>query len=435
MGFKTKFLNTGTSKALPHERQRIQILNTVILSSQFVTLSYALVFLYLGAVSAALIDFLVIISGFLAFYLNRLGLNRISSMILLLSIFFQILFLSFVFISNQVGLHFYLLGLASVGFLILPEKEYFFKYIFSALCLAFFPIIEYMSFKPILLYEFTQDQNELFHLASYLCAGSYITVFTLLFKKLLNNSEKKIKKDLSISKKIQRTVLSVEDKNFDETDFKLKYIPMTEVGGDFYTISKIKDKVFRIFLADATGHGVQAALITMVIKGVYDNIPHPDLSISQTIEIFNNNFITKYGNLNTFLTAILVDLDLEQNTITFVSAGHPSAILQRESEQILLKNTGKMLGVKKNIAYQEKSLDFLSNDRLYLFTDGMFEQFNYKDEEFGETRLHSILQAGRALPLEKVLQNCLSSLEVFLDGRESQDDITILGIAQKERRG
>jgi serine phosphatase RsbU (regulator of sigma subunit) len=95
---------------------------------------------------------------------------------------------------------------------------------------------------------------------------------------------------------------------------------------------------------------------------------------------------------------------------------------------ILLKNTGKMIGVLKNTIYKSLEFDFIRGDKLFVFTDGIFEEFNSKEEEFGEERLYSILEEDKNLPMELVIQNALKQVDSFLEGKEKQDDITILGI-------
>ncbi|HNH10794.1 MAG TPA: SpoIIE family protein phosphatase, partial [Leptospiraceae bacterium] len=78
--------------------------------------------------------------------------------------------------------------------------------------------------------------------------------------------------------------------------------------------------------------------------------------------------------------------------------------------------------------YKSSEFDFTSGDRLYIFTDGIFEEFNSKREEFGEERLHSLLVKNQELPINQVFQKILNELDAFLEGKGRQDDLTILGI-------
>lgn len=248
----------------------------------------------------------------------------------------------------------------------------------------------------------------------------------------LNNSLQIIRNDLSIAKKIQENTLYIDHTLIEHLDIFPLYIPMTVVGGDFYDICRLNDNTYRIFLADATGHGVQAAMITMVIKGIYDSIKHYDVDANMLLEIFNNGFVERYRSLSTFLTCILVDIDVQNHKIKFASAGHPPAILMKNDTIHLMEKTGKMIGIQKKNSYTISEFEFQQDDRVYLFTDGIFEEFNNKKEEFGDERLYSILKENAKLSIEENVKIVLDRLEQFLDGREKQDDITILGIEYKK---
>ena len=247
----------------------------------------------------------------------------------------------------------------------------------------------------------------------------------------LNQSLKLIHEDLTLAKKIQKNTLLIKPSLLNELRIVQTYLPMTEVGGDFYDITKISDSSYRIFQADATGHGVQAAMITMAIKGIYDNVKNYDLETAQVMEIFNNDYMNKYQSLNSFMTAIIVDIDVSRHRLKYTSAGHPAALLIHNSEIQLLKNTGKMIGIVKNIKYNSIEYEFSPGDRLYIFTDGIFEEFNSIEEEFGEERLYTILRNNNHLPAESTIELTLRELDFFLAGTPKQDDITILAIEHK----
>lgn len=245
----------------------------------------------------------------------------------------------------------------------------------------------------------------------------------------LNQSMSLIRDDLMLAKKIQKNTLQVKPSILKELNIVQTYLPMSEVGGDFYDITKINDSTYRIFQADATGHGVQAAMITMAIKGIYDNIKNFDLDTSEIMEIFNGDYLHKYESLNSFMTAILIDINVKRHVLKYTSAGHPAAVLIKNDTTRLLKNTGKMIGIVKNIKYNSLELPFDRGDRLYIFTDGIFEEFNTKEEEFGEERLYSILEeTAKNTPIQDSIKTVLAALDTFLENQDRQDDITVIGI-------
>lgn len=237
-----------------------------------------------------------------------------------------------------------------------------------------------------------------------------------------------IRQDLSLAGKIQQGLLNIHYSIMSKLDIIPLYIPISEVGGDYYSINRLDEWRFRFFLADATGHGVQAALITMAIKGIYDNMREFHLSASDILSIFNNEFTEKYSYLNALLTCIIIDIDIQKQKITYASAGHPAAVIVRKNSRELLEKTGPMTGLMKNAKFSSKELDFGNSDRIYAFTDGAFEQFNSRQEEFGEERLYRILSENSGLRIEDTVRAFKNDLYSFLGDTERQDDITIVGI-------
>lgn len=243
----------------------------------------------------------------------------------------------------------------------------------------------------------------------------------------LNQTLSVMRRDLFVAKKIQENSISVDPKLKDQLRFVYKYLPVSEVGGDFFDILHLKNLKYRILIADATGHGVHAAMITMAIKGLYDPIKEFDLHPNKIMEIFNEEFMDNFVSLNSLLTAMIIDLDFQTNKLEFASAGHPSAVLLQKGKLNLLSKTGRMIGLKKQTHYETIEIPFEKDDRLFVFTDGLYEAFNQKEEEFGEEKLHQIFLETLHLPLYEVEIELLRALQKFQNGQERQDDLTILG--------
>lgn len=244
----------------------------------------------------------------------------------------------------------------------------------------------------------------------------------------LNESLRIIKNDLAMAKKIQSATLASNLNQNERLEIEVRYHAMSEVGGDFYSVNKIDESTIRIFLADATGHGVQAALIMMAIQGIFDGIKSYALPVHEILEIFSKEYVRRYGSLNSFLTCILVDIDTKNQKLVYSSAGHPAGILINKKNEIqLLKNTGGLIGVYPDNTYKLVEHSFLEGERLFIFTDGIFEQF-LGDEEFGEDRLYSCLLNSKETKISDSLDKVLGELEKFLGDTGKQDDITLIGV-------
>lgn len=244
---------------------------------------------------------------------------------------------------------------------------------------------------------------------------------------ILDESLFNIRKDLSIAKKIQQTFFSEIRASDPRIKFQSFYQSMSEVGGDFYDMTQVTPDHYRLFVADATGHGIQAALITMAIKAEYESLKvmydHPN----DLIYHLNQIFLNKYSNVQTIFSCAVCDLDLKKGKLYYSSAGHPDQIMIRAGEKRLFSRTGRILGMVDHTEYKMIEHYIEEGDRIFLFTDGAFEQFNSEKEIFGEDRLYESLIEGENIPLEDSIQLILKRLNQFTSFNTHQDDITIVG--------
>lgn len=244
----------------------------------------------------------------------------------------------------------------------------------------------------------------------------------------LKNSLLIIKRDLSIAKRIQKSILPKKVKNSKYIKFFTKYTPKVEVGGDFFDIISLSDDYYRIIIADATGHGVQGALLTMAIKVEYDNLKRTTLTPSEILYQINNQFLEQFFALNMFFTSAIFDIDLKKQKIVYASAGHPEQIFLENNILKEIPKTGRMIGLLKNTEYKNKEISYKSISKLYLFTDGLYEQCNPNFEEYGENRVKRYFQENISLSIDETINSLLDDIHSFTAGFERADDTTIIGI-------
>ncbi len=379
--------------------------------------------------------------SFLLLILNKIILkNKLlpSPLILLFILIYFILFASSSLSSqyNNGNIVFFSTGSVLLASLFVTFKRY--STVFYPLFLIFFVTLMY----------FIQKDNETFilnSLNSILCIFLAYTLNLVLFhyklqdfiksKKLesttfeQNKTLNLIKKDISVAKKIQSNLVQ---KSFDCSQnciFEIGYFPLEEIGGDIYDIYELNKKQIRIFLADATGHGIQAALITMLIKSEYESLKHEHSHPKKLLKELNHNFSTKYSSLNSFFSCVIVDIFPLKDKLIFASAGHPDQILQKKNWEIqTLQRTGKLVGVSKDSEYEEVEISFEQNDKLFLFTDGLFEVFNKEKVEFGEEKIISAIKAYSDKEIKEVFSEIMKDLEQFAGRENLQDDISFIGV-------
>jgi len=251
--------------------------------------------------------------------------------------------------------------------------------------------------------------------------------------KELKKAYASIKEDLFLAQRIQENLLLKKMPPNEMIDIGVIYSPLNEVGGDFYDIFEVKQNKIRIFLADATGHGIQAALVTMLIKSEYEQVK----TLADPVDIFNvlnHEFLSTYGNLTVFFTGIIVDIDLEKMTLRYISAGHPSQYLLVGKNYVCLDKRGKMIGVVNNLNCSAYTLDLNAKDKIVLFTDGIFEQFDPSFNEFGMKRLRDFLIAQKSRGFagksaDEINHIIMDEVEQFKDVQERTDDMTLITLS------
>ncbi len=238
-----------------------------------------------------------------------------------------------------------------------------------------------------------------------------------------------MEKELDIAEKVQCSVLTQPEiyKSIKEYSINVIYRPQNgRVGGDYFNILKVDDYI-SIFLADATGHGIQAALATMQIDMINRQSLHlkdPGKRLS-----FLNDYYTHEIKGSTFFTACIVNLFSDH--MLFGGAGHPEQLLINSSHELTpIKSTGKLLGAFPDIAWSTASLTIRPGDTLFLFTDGAFEQFNSRGVMCGEELLNEKIL--KHLKESKSISGCNKSIfkeiKEFTGDYGLNDDITVIAI-------
>lgn len=231
---------------------------------------------------------------------------------------------------------------------------------------------------------------------------------------------------LQEARQIQTSILPKRLPRFGTFDIAGRSDPAEIVGGDFYDIIPVSEQIVGIAIADASGHGLPAALqVRDVYTGLRMGVAR-DFKIVRTVERLNR-IIHESRLTSKFVSLFYGELELSGNFI-YVNAGHNPPVLAREREVALLRQTGMVLGPSRDAAYSRGFVTLEIGDVLVLYTDGIVEATNASDEEFGIDRLKSVISEARGETAETILAAILRNVEKFTRGAVAQDDRTVLVI-------
>lgn len=210
-----------------------------------------------------------------------------------------------------------------------------------------------------------------------------------------------------------------------------KCIQIEQIGGDFYDfVSYGEDKV-GILIADVAGHGVPAALVSFMASGLFKTYAPQDDSPSKTIQFLNHSLFRKLPE-DKFVSAFYCVYDQSTKVLRYIAAGHPPAYVVRNSTQevVPLVSKGVLLGVLANekIDFKEYSFQLIPGDRLFIYTDGLVENYDASRNFFGQERLKASLKEHGHLGIEALLEEIHKSVVSFLGNRDFSDDLTMVGL-------
>jgi phosphoserine phosphatase RsbU/P len=233
-------------------------------------------------------------------------------------------------------------------------------------------------------------------------------------------------KELEIAKEIQDTFLPESVPVIPGIGIAAATIPAMEIGGDFYDFIPAGDNRWGIAMADVSGKGISAALF-MALSRTLLHVSGGTASDPTTAIRQANQWIYEDGRSSMFVTVFYGVLDPAAMQFSYVNAGHnPPMLVRDEGVQELCKSRGIALGVVPDVSIASSALDLRHGDILVLYTDGVTEAFNDRNEAFGEERLREYLRVNRAKPARGVLDGLVAEIRAFAGAAAQSDDITLV---------
>jgi serine phosphatase RsbU (regulator of sigma subunit)/CBS domain-containing protein len=254
------------------------------------------------------------------------------------------------------------------------------------------------------------------------------TTQSFLLDKLYSLSAR-IRDEVDKAAKIQQDLLPESEFVFGDISVGAGVVTSSEVGGDFYDYFTIGDDRLGLIIADVSGHGVQAGMVTTAAKAsLHTLIAMGVTTPSQLLEGMNRAIIATACQ-SLLMTCLIVLVDLRENRLSFANAGHNFPYIRRgrsgHSEQ-LQEVSGFPLGFEADCRYREFHSVFEKGDTLFLYTDGIVECMNKDGEEFGYERLEGVLSEGIEFSPGAMRGLLLESAMDFVGSGSFEDDVSLL---------
>jgi serine phosphatase RsbU (regulator of sigma subunit) len=242
----------------------------------------------------------------------------------------------------------------------------------------------------------------------------------------LREKEQRITDDLLQARAFQQSILPALPVS-GEIAFQAFFRPLELVGGDIYDICRLSDGRFRVFMADATGHGVQASMRTVVLKSEYDRLKHALVAPGTLLQDFSRNVVTLYPESEMLCTGCCLDVTPTGGgaIVHYANAAHPPLLHLIDGEVRQIYSDGPFLGLAQEIDVPTTTFTLDVGHRLLVYTDGLCDHTRPDGSSFDLARA---MIGGQGAPLGAFLEHVLRSLDDFREGRENVDDLTVVAL-------
>ena len=231
-----------------------------------------------------------------------------------------------------------------------------------------------------------------------------------------------ISQEMETARQIQSFILPQDQLDLKHLDIAARYEPMTAVAGDFYDFTIIDDDRIGILVADVSGHGVPASLISAMVKiALAAQKPFAD-DPARVLKGLNNILCGKLES--DFVTAAYCLIDTRNRIATYAGAGHPPLLTLNRKQNVIDEHLGKgiILGQLEDAEYQTVAFNLTPGDRIILYTDGLIEAANPVGELFGWKRFKAAISRNLDTTASVFADILLKDVSDWSGGKENQDD-------------
>jgi serine phosphatase RsbU (regulator of sigma subunit) len=244
--------------------------------------------------------------------------------------------------------------------------------------------------------------------------------------------KERLEHELELARQVQASFIPRTTPNIPGWDFAAFWEPARQVSGDFYDFidhvgASDHAPLSGIVIADVSDKGMHAALFMTLTRSVMRAATTAHQSPADSVTQ-SNRLLCADSTGGMFVTLFYAQLDSAKNEMTYVNAGHNPPLLYRARTQTLIEltRTGIMLGFDAAMPFEQRRAQFEQGDFIVLYTDGVTEALNARDEQFGEERLRTVIYHHCSASPAIMLQALRNELSDFVGNRLQSDDITIV---------
>lgn len=205
-----------------------------------------------------------------------------------------------------------------------------------------------------------------------------------------------------------------------------RFLPATEVTGDYHVALPLQNGEWMFCIADVTGHGIPAAMTAAMLKVLFHQAAELTSDPQKILVTLNENFgaVVMPGD---FATMLVVHWQPQERQIRYANGGHePGLLLRRDGTLVQLESDGLMVGAIPTANWNLHTCSIKKGDRLFMYTDGAVEAFNVNRELFGKQRLLDAYLESSSVPPKEAVAQIIRRLDEFRGDRPFSDDVSLV---------
>lgn len=244
-----------------------------------------------------------------------------------------------------------------------------------------------------------------------------------------------LQRDIDLAGLVQTSLLPLSIPQPENYEIAAAAIPAHYVSGDLYDCHLSEDGHCFLCMADISGKGVSAAMLSSSLKTLIQASPEHYIEPAVFLSQMNKGLFNSLSNAGMFITLSAASVDTRTGEFKFANAGHTQGIIIRgcSGKNELLASTGIPLGIIQDTSFKEKTGILSPGDRFILYSDGITETQNSGEELFGEKRLIAVLNENISLAPNEIIDNILKALADFRGEAPPPDDISLIILQAKPR--
>jgi len=234
----------------------------------------------------------------------------------------------------------------------------------------------------------------------------------------------RVRDELEVARQLQADLLPKTAPIVPGYAFAHSYRTANEVGGDYYDISVLPDDRVALVIGDASGHGIAAGLLMAIANATLKTALEVDPAPDKVAKLLNST-LYRTGDRRAFMSLFYALLEPSTGVLDFVCAGHPFPLLRRRDGSVVELGSGALpLGMRPELDLPVQRAQVGRGEILLLFTDGLPEALDGKEESFGFSRLEQLASKGSSA--SQLHDSVVTAFKAHVGNRDMADDVTLL---------